>query len=518
MSRLFWPVALALLPLLVLALRWASFLPSVIDWDESLYILQAREWLRGNWPLSGVWDMHPVGAPALIAAAFLLLGEQLATVRLLGAFCVAATGYALYALVRVLGAPRSLGYAAALLYAAHSVLLGGLASNTEILFAPFTVSALAVALARGAAWPRLIAAGLLVGLALLVKPVAAPEGCLAFALLAWAPLRARQWRRLGVMALAYAALCAGPTLLVGGLYALRGEFGIWYTSTIEAPLTYALGRVSLEQALWRVTLAALALRWLVLLALIAPPVQLALGARPAQLTLDARPAQLALDPPGGLPGQDPALRRVAGLGLAWFAVAALAIAGPGMFFPHYFLIALPPLSLLAALGAFLLARLATERRSRLLLAASVAAICLDVLAADLAPRLARGFAMGSPDTPRRMAALMNDELLPGDSIFVPNYQPVVYFLARAALPTRFPFPVHLTGSFGSLAGVDTDAEVARILATRPRFIVLDRSEWFTMRASAMAMLTEALEEGYELAASLVEERGAVELWRRVEAE
>jgi len=65
-------VALTLLPVLVLALRWASFLPSVIDWDESLYLLQAREWLRGNWPLSGVWDMHPVGAPALIAAAFLL--------------------------------------------------------------------------------------------------------------------------------------------------------------------------------------------------------------------------------------------------------------------------------------------------------------------------------------------------------------------------------------------------------------------------------------------------------------
>ena len=491
MRRLFWPVALTLLPLLVLGLRWASFLPSVIDWDESLYLLQAREWLRGNWPLSGVWDMHPVGAPAMIAGAFLLLGERLETVRLLGAGCVAATGYALYALVRQARGPRSLGYSAALLYAAHSVLLGGLASNTEILFAPMVVAALAIAITPGAAWPRLLGMGLLVGLALLVKPVAAPEGCLAFALLAWPLLRQRASRRLGAMALAYALICAGPTLLVGAIYAARGEFGIWYSSSIEAPIAYALGRVSGGLALWRITLAALALRWVLLLATLAP---------------------------FALRGPDAALRRLAALGLGWLAVACLAIAGPGMFFPHYFLIALPPLSLLAALGAYLFARRVTERRSRAVLIAAIGAVCLDVLAADLAPRLSRGFAMGSPDTPRRMAALMNEELNPGDTIFVPNYQPVVYFLTNARLPTRFPFPVHLTGSFQELAGVDTNAEVARILASRPRFIVLDRSEWFGMRATAMAMLTEALEEGYELAASFVEERGTVELWRRTEAE
>ncbi|MEI6159013.1 MAG: hypothetical protein WCP77_04195, partial [Roseococcus sp.] len=123
LARHRWAIALAMLPLGVALIRWASFLPSVIDWDETLYILQAREWLRGNWPFSGVWDMHPPGAPAVIATAFLMIGESLRTVRLLGVFCVAATGYALIALSRVMGVPRSLGYAAAILYAAHSVLM-----------------------------------------------------------------------------------------------------------------------------------------------------------------------------------------------------------------------------------------------------------------------------------------------------------------------------------------------------------------------------------------------------------
>ncbi|WP_207540263.1 ArnT family glycosyltransferase [Sabulicella rubraurantiaca] len=490
-ARIAWTLALLLLPLLALGLRWASFLPSVIDWDESLYLLQAREWLRGNWPLSGVWDMHPVGAPGMIALAFLVFGENLWAVRLLGALCVAATGYALIWLVRNLGGGRTMAYAAALLYAAHSMLLGGLASNTEILFAPMAVSALALAVAQGEPWRRLLPMGALVGLALLVKPVATPEGCLAFALLVLPLLRARRWREVTLMALAYAALCAAPTLLTGLVYALRGEFSDWFTSSLLAPLQYASGRMSAEQALWRSTLAGLEFRWLILLAL---------------------PAF------AGLTVADEGPRRVARFGLLWLAVALVAVVGPGQFFGHYFLILLPPLSLLAALGLFLAARALASARARAAMLAVLALIATDLVARDLEPRLSRGFALGSPDTPRRMANLMNEELQEGDTIFVPNYQPVVYFLTEARLPTRFPFPVHLTGSFATLAGVDTDAEVKRILESRPRFIVLDRSEWFGMRVSAMAMLSEALEEGYELAASFVEERGTVELWRRLESE
>ncbi len=52
-----WPPLLMLLAAFLL--RAASFRLSVIDWDESLYLLQAREWLRGGWPLVATWDIHP---------------------------------------------------------------------------------------------------------------------------------------------------------------------------------------------------------------------------------------------------------------------------------------------------------------------------------------------------------------------------------------------------------------------------------------------------------------------------
>ena len=89
-------------------------------------MLQAREWLRGNWPLDAVWDMHPVGAPALFAAIMGLLGEQIWVPRLLGLLGTWLTAWALYAMVRFATALPAIGLAAGLLYLAHTTLLGGL--------------------------------------------------------------------------------------------------------------------------------------------------------------------------------------------------------------------------------------------------------------------------------------------------------------------------------------------------------------------------------------------------------
>ena len=47
--------------------RAMALLQAVIDTDEGLYLVQAQAWLRGEWPLIAVWDMHPVGGPAMIA-------------------------------------------------------------------------------------------------------------------------------------------------------------------------------------------------------------------------------------------------------------------------------------------------------------------------------------------------------------------------------------------------------------------------------------------------------------------
>ncbi len=478
-------------------LRAFSFAPAVIDTDEGLYMLQAREWLRGNWPLVGVWDMHPVGAPALFAAIMALLGDGIWVMRLLGVLGTWLTAWGLFAIVRFATAPPALGLAAGLLYLAHSTLLSGLATNTEILFAPLTTWSMALglraarrALENGQAPPfaKIVAMGAMIGFALAIKPVAVFEGSLAWLLLvgpAW-------WRgllstpRVLAYAVSYAVLCASPTLLFGLAYFLRGDLDEFINGAFLAPMRYAGTRVTLVDAARYTLIVAMILLWAFVL--VAPAV-----VRPR---VTQGPVAL--------------LRRIS---IAWFAAATAAVIMPGMYFQHYYLIWLPPLSLLAALGARRLARAARPGLVVAAFALLVGGPAVDAWRSSTIPRLYGTIGLTGPDPVREVAAAVRREIEPGEPIWVVNYHPSVHVLADAGLATRYAFPAQLTGRYWSVTGIDPYAEVARILAATPQVIVVDRGWWSGVRPRIAAMVDEALAENYDLASVVSEERGPVEIWR-----
>src|SRR5260370_7375034 len=59
-------VALALLMAAAFVFRAASFRVSVIDWDESLYLVMGQRWLQGGLPYVSIWDQHPIALPPLL--------------------------------------------------------------------------------------------------------------------------------------------------------------------------------------------------------------------------------------------------------------------------------------------------------------------------------------------------------------------------------------------------------------------------------------------------------------------
>lgn len=488
------PVGLPLAMLAAsLALRSLSFVPAVIDTDEGLYIVQARSWLEGTWPLIGVWDMHPIGAPALAALAMLLPLPIIAAIRLLGTVAVAATATALTVLARVLGLPPLAAVSAGLLSIALTTNFGGLATNTEILFAPFAVAALAIAAIEAsrardaAAAPRLravIAAGLLIGVALTIKSIAVLEGCFAFAVIAGAGLAARTLplRQLLVLALAYAAASGFPTLLIALAYAAQGALGIFVDVWFLAPLRYVGARIAFRDGAWMVVSVILFLAW---------PFALAAA------TL--------------LPGAG--IARAARFGAAWFVAAALAVAAPGMFFNHYFLIVLPPLSLLAAAGAWALAQRLWPARPVWLLGLIVAAMTVNAWIADAARRIELGPGFRKPDPVRLVAEALHATVPDGAPVWIANYHPIVYVLADVGLPTRFAFPAHLAGWYSGVTGIDADAEIDRVLASRPAAIVVDRGWWTAIRPPIRGVIEAALARDYEFAARVLEANGPVEIWR-----
>jgi len=131
------------------------------------------------------------------------------------------------------------------------------------------------------------------------------------------------------------------------------------------------------------------------------------------------------------------------------------------------------------------------------------------------PRLERGVGLRLPDPPQRVAAALNAALRPGETIFVVNWQPLLCFLTQTVAPTRYVMPSQLTGRFAAVTGIDAEAELARILATRPRFIVLDTGHWGHVQPAAQAMVTRVLEQDYVQHGQMPGEDGStVELWRR----
>ena len=74
---------------------------------------------------------------------------------------------------------------------------------------------------------------------------------------------------------------------------------------------------------------------------------------------------------------------------------------------------------------------------------------------------------------------------------------MIYHLAGARIPTRYPFALHLKHNLvGRGLGFDPDLEVARILAERPRFIVV-REDKATAKWRAYPLLESTLAAGYD---------------------
>ncbi len=122
-------VALAVALLTLVA---AQFVP-LLDQDEMIYALVARDLLDGMLPYQGSFDHKPVAVYYLYAFFFFVFGENFVAIRIMAALLLLGSTWNVYRGLKTLGFSREATIAAAITCLAIPMGLDGMAGNTEIM-------------------------------------------------------------------------------------------------------------------------------------------------------------------------------------------------------------------------------------------------------------------------------------------------------------------------------------------------------------------------------------------------
>lgn len=426
-----------------------------LERDEGEYAYLGQLILRGEWPYLAAHNMKLPGVYYAYAAILSVLGETDVAIRVALLLVNAATIVLVAALARRFAGELAAPTAAAA-YAVLSlgtVVLGFTANAEHFVLLP-ALAGLLLLQDGGASGARLLGAGLLLGIGVVMKqPGAFFVACGAAWIASLGGSPARVVRALATFglgaALPYAAVCLA--MLAAGAFEpfwfwtvvyLR-EYGTMIDATAGMPELYGqLGRM----------VAASPLTWL-------------LAAAGAALLATAR------------------LGLRARLQIAALVVTSAVAVAPGLrFTDHYFLLVLPALAILAAIGAdALLLRIGAASP----FAARITAVALPALvfalgvAHDRATLLVRTPAENARAVygvnPLAEAVEIADQIArragSDDRIAVIGSEPQIYFYARRRAATSYIYMYPLMEPQPFAAGMQKDM-IAQLEEAQPRFLVL----------------------------------------------
>jgi 4-amino-4-deoxy-L-arabinose transferase-like glycosyltransferase len=460
--------------LLVAALlRAFSFETTGLDWDESFYVVVAQRWLHGGLPYRDVWDIHPMGVPALYALATWIVGDGLLAARLLALLAVAGTAALLWIFLDRYARARPAGILASLFYLAYMTRPEGLAANTEVFnnlmvtAASFLLSGLLLSPARTVRAGPMFAASLLLGIGLQLKYVVFPEAAaLCGTILIWQLRAGAPVRR--VIGLAGISVVGGllPTIVATLYFWWAGALQPYLDATLRANVAYVDEPLVLGTVFARLRYGLLPISGL----LVWPAVLVALwrhqrfGGRHQLLCL-----WLTI----------------------WLIAACLDVAMPLKFWKHYFNALVPPLCLIAGLALALLAREWRAGFTRLV----AIGVLLTLLPAgiEIVRHAGDSRSIGRVNVPSRVAGRIKAGGTNGHDVYVLNYDPLVYAYSGAAPPSRFVLGVELS-DFSASTGIDAATEIGRILNQHPRWIVIAQPSPYAYNSRVRRELDAALRD------------------------
>lgn len=420
-----------------LLLRVFSFFPSVINHDESTYIVIADALLQGQTYWVDVIDIKPVGIFLLYAVFLKVGGGSIFMLRFFTAIWVAGTAYFLYRAAKALNSDENAARASGVMYIFLCSLFTfyGVSPNTELYYTLFDAMALCLILTFPQQLWAAFLAGLCLGLGFMIKYTVAFDA-LAMGLI----LGYWYWNEKGALLqyLKQGFLMVLAFLLIPlGVYC---TYRAWGLETVFLHYTFGVGGsypAALSVGDRVLFLLDFVLRFL--------PITLAFV---WGIYWRANPWVMAL---------------------IWAMCVLVAINIQGKPFGHYFIQMMLPLAWLA--GTFYQRDLPKPRWIAPLFRLRNGAIILSLLfLANLF--LQKKDYLDKSDHARETANYLRPRLLPNDRVYLGNYHQIVYHLLDQESPTPY---VHRSliweKRHRAVLRISLREELAKIQKINPRFVV-----------------------------------------------
>ncbi len=442
----------ALVAAIVIGLRLPTLHQTVIDWDESVYLVVTQDLIDGGELYRTVWDHKGPFLYAMLAPAVWIADGRIAPIRCFATLCLLVTMFFVDLVGRRVSSP-DWSFVGALVYGVFFSVprFGGLAANGEL----FMMLPATIAIWFALRWEpdatrrrNLVGCGFFSAVAIFTKTTALfTVAVIPLLILVRAKSRGRP-RRLA--AAADLAAVAWPAVVITGSilcwFLVTGRLSDFLFATVGFNRAYVAGTPLL--AAWEQfaaffawaavgdTLTALAVIGAIFLALKNPPIA------------------------------GPSWIRSLVIGLCLLSMLGV-VAARNLFFHYYLQMALPIALVITLFVASLGIDGAVRRRVCWI------ALALGVVSAFSPHRFGPEGLTRKPAEDRvlvEVAAYIDEQAQPGDDLYVLGGEPVLYYLCRRSSPSRYFFWLYLTERWDAILDSRTSA-LATFAANPPRWFI-----------------------------------------------
>lgn len=433
---------------LAFLMRIFSFFPSVIDHDESTYILIADALRDGQVYLRDVTDTKPIGIFTLFALFQSLFGESIVMIRIITTLWIALTAWMICQVLRLWTGrdtnrynPAPVAGGIIYIFITSIYTFYGISPNTELFFNLFTIIALYLILwDRGTGW--FVLAGLLLGIGFMIKYVVLFDAIAIGLFYLW-----RQWSagkkwfygmtRCVLMGLGFAV----PFLVTWMYYRQLGMEATFLFFSFEVSGRYIINPPWHE---YGISVVQFFLRYLPVSVWYFYCLWYWRSTKP----------DLAV------------------LGALWSSLVIIIILVPGKLFGHYYIQFMLPFCLLA--GHFFNV---DHTPGRLLAWMRKPALGYPLLALIIIINMLfqKHDYFDKPDYSKEVANYLNARLEPGDILYTGNFNQIIYHLTHTKSPTPYIHRSLIWDIANNHAlNIRQEEEWDNILDQNPRFVLLEK--------------------------------------------